>query len=110
MIQMMRYLEVPLLTAMRTTSSSKLMTRCLKRRNEYLLKTRQFRLSNAAYVYLFIQEVRLYATAERQEIDAGSSDVFANLPWPDADTVFSMETGPTEKLRLDQTPMAQIGF
>ena len=54
--------------------------------------------------------MKLYATAERQEIDAGSSDISANLPWPDADTVLSMETGPVEELRLDQTPLAQIGF
>ena len=46
----------------------------------------------------FVNEAKLCATLERQEIDAGGGDVFPHLPRLDADAVSSMEIRLVEQL------------
>ena len=59
---------------------------------------------------LLIHEMELRAVAERQQIDADGTDVFAHLPRLDPDTVVSAEVGLVEELGLDQVHLAQVGL
>ena len=61
----------------------------------------EFRLCKAR-----VHEMKSCPIAERQKIDAGSRDVFAQLPRPNADTVLSVEVRLIEQLRLDQMYLA----